>query len=231
MSDVAVLLDALRRWRAHENDNDAAVNTLLAAFGGRSPLGHFASHGLLPRPSVIGLWLYCDICDYCDYKVLIDEADAAHGYLNGERSRSAAAARMLEQGLERKTGRGQVRRVRLTPEARAALLAYFREESELLQEIAPLVCKGGDAPWHRDRKVCRQRAINRRIATTERALKAIEDRGVCDDRAEVSEGDHAVTGPVRHGDPRDRAVTRIASCQFVRTGPLSEASRPAVGVM
>jgi len=230
MTDVAVLLDALRRWRGHENDNAAAIDTLLAVFGGRSPLGRFASHGLLPRPSMIGLWLYCDICDYCDYRVLIDEANAAYGYINGERPRSDAAARMIDHGLPRKTGRGPAGRLPLTPEARAALLMYFREEIELLREIVPLVCKGGDAPWHRDRRVCRQRAINRRIATTEKALKAIEDAGVWHKPAKPSKADHAVTGPARHGDG-DWVPSQIASRQFVKTGPLRELSRPAIGVM
>jgi hypothetical protein len=201
MTDVVVLLDALRRWRAHENDNDAASSTLLAVFGVRSSLGYLADRALLSRPSVVGSWLHNDICDYCDYKVLINEANAAYELLNGTMPRAETTIRMLEYGLQRKTDSGHAHQVPLTPEAQAALVMYFRKEIELLREITPLVCKGGDTPWQRHRKVCRQRTINSRIRAAESALKAIEGAGVCPGPATVSEANHAMTDLARTAIP------------------------------
>jgi len=140
-------LDLLARWRAHENDDCASLNTLYAVFGVASPLGRFADRS--PHAAACVMWLKDIACDYGKGgEIPREELDWRLPDRGASKQpRSDAAAAMVGHGLVRHGGRQ--RRLSMTPEAHAALIEYFREKIELLAEIDALLRRVHDGSYRR----------------------------------------------------------------------------------
>jgi hypothetical protein len=124
-------VDLLRRWRAHNSDEGAALTTLLAVYGTQSTLGRMLVRWVA-NPVPVHVWL----------------AEIAHA--NGARladvgpapARSAAAAEMIKRRIVRRSGVSKGHRKRLETmdfRAHAALLAYWRERRELLHVLRAIL--------------------------------------------------------------------------------------------
>jgi hypothetical protein len=148
----------LWRWRAHRNDNGASLNTLVAVFGIRSPLGAYVDKWAYTNPPYSS-WLE-DIVYLGGATSLEMYEDGKCGGNSDQCLRSLAAERMRLHGLRREG----TRCVCITGAAHSALLLYYRERLTLLHEIRQIVDDG----FYRTQ-------VTRHIRATELALKRIEE--------------------------------------------------------
>lgn len=117
-------LELRRQWRDHENDRCGAPNTLFAVFGVASKCGRIADKSSFNN-NPYGMWLE-DIA----YDNGIQDKEHRRTALS-EMPQSLAATEMSRNSLTRSNNR----RVRMTKNARAALLSYFSEKITLLSTI------------------------------------------------------------------------------------------------
>jgi len=122
--EQAVVL--LQRWRAHANDDHAAMQTILAVYGAGSVLGGFASSPRETHPPYEA-WL----------------TDLAYDYGMAEwppqiATRSPATVAVIAHQINWMRGRRPVGSAVLPAETRVALIDYYRERLELLMAIGSL---------------------------------------------------------------------------------------------
>jgi hypothetical protein len=127
-AEIATANDLLKRWRAHENDKCAAVNTLIAIFKLASPIGRFCDKFTYLNPPY-AMWLEDFIYDR---RTAPDDRDTRLAL--DQQPRSQAATAMIEHRLTREHRRC----VPLTATARTALTRYYEEKLGLLAETETL---------------------------------------------------------------------------------------------
>jgi hypothetical protein len=125
MTDIeAAALDLARRWRAHDHDDGASINTVFAVFGAAAALSRLLERHANALRAGAGR-----LRDFAGDQGA-QEIDRARALPLSQQPRSTAAAAMIEHQLRR----GHGRRVPMTAEAWGALDAYLRERLALLEE-------------------------------------------------------------------------------------------------
>lgn len=160
VTQAGAALDLAARWRAHENDDCAAPNIVLAVFGYRSPAGRIVERYLNPSHAFRLEEFACE----AGLERRTPLGDRFNATVGLRAPRSDAARKVMAAGLRRGADR---RRVPMSNGAWAALALYLRERTELLQQIAGF--------WREQfgEGTEEQRAAERQLAATKRLLALI----------------------------------------------------------